>query len=133
MGHIQGDLHEVAGVYLSVGDELRLACRQIWVALAFEHAALPLVEFRSMADDTSIKVSRQTRERLTQLAGERRMTLKDVVEELAAATPTVAELAEREERAREVLAAHFGVEVTDVELAASARLRALISGRKAVA
>jgi arylamine N-acetyltransferase len=86
-----------------------------------------------MADDTSIKVSRQTRERLTQLAAERRMTLKDVVAELAAATPTVAELAAREERAREVLAAHFGVEVTDVELAASARLRALISGRKAVA
>jgi hypothetical protein len=86
-----------------------------------------------MADDTSIKVSRQTRERLTQLAAERRMTLKDVVEELAAATPTANELAEREQRAREVLAAHFGVEVTEAELAASARLRRLISGRKAVA
>ncbi len=86
-----------------------------------------------MADDTSIKVSRQTRERLAQLAAERRMTLKDVVEQLAAAAPTAAELTEREKRAREVLAAHFGVEVTDAELAASARLRGLISGRKAVA
>ncbi len=86
-----------------------------------------------MADDTSIKVSRQTRERLTQLAAERRMTLKDVVAELAAAAPTAAELTEREQRAREVLAAHFGVEVTETDLAASARLRVLISRRKAVA
>ena len=35
-------------------------------------------------DDTSIKVSRQTRERLARLAAERRTTLKDLVEELAA-------------------------------------------------
>lgn len=86
-----------------------------------------------MADDTSIKVSRQTRERLTRLAAERCITLKDVVAELAAATPTAAELAEREQRAREVLAAHFGVEVTEAELAASARLRGLIAGRTAAA
>lgn len=86
-----------------------------------------------VADDTSIKVSRQTRERLTQLAAERRMTLKDVVEELAAAAPTAAELAERERHAREVLAEHFGIEVTEAELAASARLREMITGRKAVA
>ncbi len=41
-------------------------------------------------DDTSIKVSRQTRERLARLAAERHTTLKDVVEDLAAATPTAA-------------------------------------------
>jgi len=78
-------------------------------------------------DDTSIKVSRQTRERLARLAAERRTTLKDVVEELAAATLTAAELAEREQRARNVLAERFGVEVTDAEMAASARLRAMIA------
>lgn len=84
-------------------------------------------------DDTSIKVSRRTRERLARLAAERRTTLKDVVEELAAATLTAAELAEREQRARKVLAEHFGVEVADAELAASARLRAMIARRETVA
>ena len=84
-------------------------------------------------DDTSIKVSRQTRERLARLAVERRTTLKDLVEELAAATLTAAELAEREQRARSVLEEHFGVEVTDAELAASARLRELIRAREPAA
>jgi hypothetical protein len=84
-------------------------------------------------DDTSIKVSRQTRERLARLAAERRTTLKDVVEELAAATLTAAELAEREQRARSVLAEHFGIDVTDAELAASARLREMIAARETAA
>ncbi len=84
-------------------------------------------------DDTSIKVSRRTRERLARLAAERGTTLKDVVEELASATPTAAELAEREQRARAVLAEHFGAQVTDAELAASARLRAVIAGRRPAA
>lgn len=81
-------------------------------------------------DDTSIKVSRQTRERLARLAAERRTTLKDLVEELAAATLTAAELADREQRARSVLAERFGVDVTDADLAASARLREMIAARK---
>lgn len=84
-------------------------------------------------DDTSIKVSKQTRERLARLAAERHTTLKDIVEDLAAATPTAAELAERERRARAVLAEHFGVEVGPVELAASARLREVIDHRDAAA
>lgn len=84
-------------------------------------------------DDTSIKVSRQTRERLVRLAAERGSTLKDVVEELAAATLTAAELAEREARARTVLAENFGVEITDAELAASARLREIIARRDGAA
>jgi len=84
-------------------------------------------------DDTSIKVSRQTRERLARLAAERHTTLKEMVEELAAAMPTAAELAEREQRARAVLAEHFGVEVTDAELAAAARLRQTIARRRTAA
>ena len=84
-------------------------------------------------DDTSIKVSRQTRERLARLAAERGSTLKDVVEQLAAATFTAAELAEREARARAVLAENCGVEVTDAELAASARLREMIAGQGSAA
>lgn len=87
-----------------------------------------------MADnDTSIKVSKLTRERLARLAAERGSTLKDVVEELAAATFTAAELAEREARARTVLAENFGVEVTEADLAASARLRELIGRRDSAA
>ena len=84
-------------------------------------------------DDTSIKVSRQTRERLARLAAERHSTLKDVVEELAARTLTAGELAEREQRARAVLAEHFGIEVTEAELAASAKLRAAIASRGSAA
>jgi hypothetical protein len=84
-------------------------------------------------DDTSIKVSKQTRERLARLAVERHTTLKDLVEELAAAAPTAAELAERERRARATLAEHFGVEVTEAELLASARLREVIAARKGAA
>jgi hypothetical protein len=83
--------------------------------------------------DTSIKVSKQTRERLARLAAERGSTLKDLVEELAAATFTAAELAEREARARAVLAENFGVEVTDTDLAASARLREMIVRRDSAA
>jgi hypothetical protein len=87
-----------------------------------------------MADaDTSIKVSKRTRERLAQLAADRRMTLKDVVDELAAGRPTARELAERERAARTILAEYFGVEVTDAELEASARLRQIIAAREAAA
>jgi hypothetical protein len=84
-------------------------------------------------DDTSIKVSKRTRERLARLAAERNTTLKDIVEDLAAATPTAAELAERERRARTVLAEQFGVEVGPAELAASARLREQIANRNTAA
>lgn len=84
-------------------------------------------------DDTSIKVSAQTRERLARLAAERNTTLKELVEDLAAATPTEAELCERERRSRAVLAEFFDVEVTDAELAASARLREMIARRETAA
>jgi len=84
-------------------------------------------------DDTSIKVSKQTRERLAQLAAERHMTLKDLVDELAASAPTAAEVAERERQARAVLAERFGIDVGPAELAASARLREVITGRDTAA
>ncbi|SRR5258708_7319599 len=84
-------------------------------------------------DDTSIKVSKQTRERLARLAAERQTTLKDLVEELALAVPTAGELAEREQRTREVLAEFFGVQVTEADLAASARLREMIARQASAA
>ncbi len=84
-------------------------------------------------DDTSIKVSKQTRERLARLAAERHTTLRDLVEDLAAATPTATELAEREQWARAVLAERFGVDVGPAELAASGRLREVIAHRDTAA
>jgi hypothetical protein len=51
-------------------------------------------------DDTSIEVSRQTRERLARLAAERHTTLKDVVEGLAAEAPPLPAAAERRPRVR---------------------------------
>jgi hypothetical protein len=84
-------------------------------------------------DDTSIKVSKETRQRLAQLAAERHTTLKDLVEHLATAAPTASELAEREQKARTVLAEQFGVEVGEAELTASARLREAIARRSPAA
>ena len=64
---------------------------------------------------------------------ERQTTLKDLVEELALAVPTAGELAEREQRTREVLAEFFGVQVTEADLAASARLREMIARQASAA
>lgn len=86
-----------------------------------------------MDEDTSIKVSKDTRARLARLAAERNTTLRGLVEDLASATPTAEELAERQESARRVLAQHFGVTVGERELSASARLRQLITDRQTAA
>ncbi|MEV4611064.1 hypothetical protein AB0K43_00480 [Kitasatospora sp. NPDC049258] len=86
-----------------------------------------------MADDTSIKVSRETRERLQLLAGQRGTTMRDLVEELAAQTPTAEELRARGEQARRYLSDHMGIEVTSDTMAASARLRDLIAERSSAA
>ncbi|MCL2780815.1 MAG: hypothetical protein FWD74_04895 [Actinomycetia bacterium] len=82
--------------------------------------------------DTSIKVSEQTRERLTLLAAEQHMTVRELVGNLAAMMPTDEEIAERVRRTRAALAEHFGVEVGPAELAAGARLREEIA-RRAIA
>ncbi|WP_405976515.1 hypothetical protein OG496_55120 [Streptomyces sp. NBC_00988] len=60
------------------------------------------------ADETSIKVSAASRDRLAVLASERGTTLRSLVEELAQGTPTRAEYAERAELARAELASALG-------------------------
>jgi len=82
-----------------------------------------------MADETSIKVSKATRERLSILAAERGTTLRDLVERLAESTPTEAELEARATAAQRYLREQMGVEVTPAALNASARLRAAIAER----
>ncbi|MEU8692833.1 hypothetical protein [Streptomyces sp. NPDC048665] len=61
-----------------------------------------------MADETSIKVSAATRDRLAALASEEGTTIRQLVEELAEGRPTQAEYAERAEQARAELASVLG-------------------------
>ncbi|MFD5888681.1 hypothetical protein ACFWHQ_22200 [Streptomyces sp. NPDC060334] len=62
-----------------------------------------------MADETSIKVSAATRDRLAALASEQGTTIRQLVEELAETRPTQAEYAERTEQARAELASILGI------------------------
>ncbi|WP_327425632.1 hypothetical protein OG612_42955 (plasmid) [Streptomyces sp. NBC_01527] len=61
-----------------------------------------------MADETSIKVSASTRDRLAALAAEHNTTIRQLVEELAEARPTQAEYEERAAQARDELASILG-------------------------
>lgn len=61
-----------------------------------------------MADETSIKVSAATRDRLAALASEKHTTIRQLVEELAESQPTQAEYAERAAQARAELASVLG-------------------------
>lgn len=81
-----------------------------------------------MEQDTSIKVSKDTRSRLGELAAEQGTTIRDLVESLAASVPTRAELAARAEQARVELRQRFGIEVTAEDEAAGHRLWDTISG-----
>ncbi|MGK5546261.1 hypothetical protein ACSNOH_16250 [Streptomyces sp. URMC 127] len=81
--------------------------------------------------DTSIKVSKAARERLGILAAEQGTTIRSLVEELARAKPTRAELAARGAAARAYLREHMGVEVTDEDVAAGDRLLQEVAARMA--
>jgi len=73
-----------------------------------------------MADETSIKVSAATRDRLAALASEHGTTIRQLVEELAEGRPTRAEYEERAEQARAELASALGT-VPSEEAEAKAR------------
>ncbi|MFJ6054723.1 hypothetical protein [Streptomyces sp. NPDC092307] len=73
-----------------------------------------------MADETSIKVSAATRDRLAALATEQGTTIRQLVEELAEGRPTRTEYAERAEQARAELASVLGT-VPSEEAEAKAR------------
>lgn len=63
--------------------------------------------------DTTVKVDPAVRDRLMVLARERGMTMRDLIAELAGATPTKAELQKRYEDTRAYCETHFGVTLTD--------------------
>lgn len=57
--------------------------------------------------DTTIKVDPAVRDRLLELARERGITMRDLVAELAGATPTKEELRKRYEETRAYVEEHF--------------------------
>lgn len=65
--------------------------------------------------DTTVKVDPAVRDRLMVLARERGMTMRDLIAELAGATPTREELRKRYEETRAYCETHFGVTFTDEE------------------
>ncbi|MEU1569423.1 hypothetical protein ABZ504_55950 [Streptomyces mirabilis] len=84
------------------------------------------------ADETSIKVSSATRDRLSVLAAEHGTTIRSFVEDLAQGAPTQAEFAERAELARAELASVLGhAPSPEAETKARALLERLGSGQAA--
>ncbi|TDU67126.1 hypothetical protein [Streptomyces sp. KS 21] len=73
-----------------------------------------------MADETSIKVSAATRDRLALLAAENNTTIRNLVEALAESRPTQSEFEERAAQARAELASIMGT-VPSAEAEAKAR------------
>ncbi len=69
----------------------------------------------TMADHTTIQVSRQTRDHLAQVAKERGMTLGQLVEQLATQELTAEQIAERVAATRAVLRERMGCTLTDEE------------------
>ncbi|MGN9808869.1 hypothetical protein ACTMSW_05860 [Micromonospora sp. BQ11] len=67
--------------------------------------------------DTTIKVDALVRDRLAVLARERGLTMRELVAELARATPTDDELRERASRAEEYVRQHLAPHLTETDLA----------------
>ncbi|MFH8993159.1 hypothetical protein [Streptomyces sp. NPDC017940] len=79
-----------------------------------------------MADETSIKVSAETRDRLAALAVEQGTTIRRLVEDLAVSQPTRDEAAQRVAQAREEVAGALGAAPSaEAEQAARALLERL--------
>lgn len=69
--------------------------------------------YTAVMADTTVKVDPAVRDRLLVLARERGMTMRDVIAELAGATPTKEELQKRYEETKAYCETHFGVTLTD--------------------
>ncbi|NES13986.1 MULTISPECIES: hypothetical protein [Micromonospora] len=67
--------------------------------------------------DTTIKVDAEVRDRLTVLARERGISMRDLVAEFARATPTREELRERAARAEAYLRSRLAPQLDDEDLA----------------
>ena len=69
----------------------------------------------SMAQNTTIQVSKEARDHLAQVAKERGLTLGQLVEQLAAEQMTAEQQAERLRADREVVRDTVGVDISDEE------------------
>ncbi|OIJ87673.1 hypothetical protein BIV24_24365 [Streptomyces colonosanans] len=69
--------------------------------------------YTAVMADTTVKVDPAVRDRLMVLARERGMTMRDLIAELAGATPTREELLKRYEETKAYCETHFGVTLTD--------------------
>ncbi len=69
--------------------------------------------YTALMADTTVKVDPAVRDRLMVLARERGMTMRDLIAELAGATPTQEELRKRYEETKAYCETHFGVTLTD--------------------
>jgi hypothetical protein len=76
--------------------------------------------------DTTIKVNSQVRDRLSQLARERGTTIRDLVTELAEATPTQEEMDARAEAATAYVRDRINPHLSDADLAAGEKFWAEI-------
>ncbi|WP_244375702.1 hypothetical protein [Streptomyces ficellus] len=81
--------------------------------------------------DTTIKVDPAVRDRLQELARDRGITMRDLVAQLAGATPTKEELAQRREETKAYVEEHFlGGPYTEQDASAGQQLWAdVVSGR----
>ncbi|WP_284578694.1 hypothetical protein [Streptomyces sp. 2P-4] len=80
--------------------------------------------------DAMIRVSAEVRDRLAVIAESRGTSIRALAQEFAESTLTHEERRERAERAREYMAEHFGVRVTDEESAEMGRrIRQAFAGR----
>lgn len=81
--------------------------------------------------DTTIKVDRAVRDRLAVLAAQRGATIRDLVTELAASTPTQEELAARHVAATAYLREHLCPELDANDLAGGERFWCELEARPA--
>ena len=81
--------------------------------------------------DTTIKVDSSVRDRLAVLATQRGATIRDLVTELAAGTPTQEELAARHAAATTYLREHMSLDLHDDDLAGGERFWLALESRAA--
>jgi hypothetical protein len=86
--------------------------------------------YSPVVHDTTIKVDSAVRDRLAVLAAQRGSTIRDLVSQLAAATPTREELTARHAAAVAYVREHLAPQLSEEELAAGERFwRELAQGR----
>lgn len=77
------------------------------MTVALERSEVVYRRYTAPMPDTTIKVDPAVRDRLQELARDRGMTMRDLLTELAGATPTKEELRQRYEETKAYVEEHF--------------------------